>query len=162
MTAYVAFGSDLGGRKSNIARALDLLKKNPRIRILKVSSLYETSPVGSPKTLGKAPFLNGCIKIRTHLRPMGLLTELKLIEALLGRKPSRVPSPRPIDLDLLLYGSLKIRKSFLTLPHPGLAGRKFVLAPLAELEPENRKFKSWLEALKAPGQNVKLYSVHSL
>lgn len=157
VTACIAFGSNLGNRKANIARALDLLRKNPRIKILKVSCLYATSPVGSKKTLGKSTFLNGCLKIKTDLRPMGLLTELKRIEALLGRKPSASPRPRPIDLDMILYGSLRTRKPFLTLPHPRLAERKFVLLPLAELEPQNRKLQSLLQGLKAPGQNVKLY-----
>ena len=125
---YLGLGSNLGDRAKNIARALELLGE--RGRVVAVSSLYETDPVGLTGPL----FLNAVGLYQTELGPQELLSFIKGIEARLGRKPG--PSPRPIDIDILTYGELALRSGTLTIPHPRLAERAFVLVPLAELAPE--------------------------
>ena len=125
---YLGLGSNLGDRAKNIARALELLGE--RGRVVAVSSLYETDPVGLAGPL----FLNAVGLYQTELGPQELLSFIKGIEARLGRKP--VLPPRPIDIDILIYGELAIKSESLTIPHPRLAERAFVLVPLAELAPE--------------------------
>jgi 2-amino-4-hydroxy-6-hydroxymethyldihydropteridine diphosphokinase len=100
-----------------------------------VSSLYETEPVGL--VLEQAEFLNAAARIRTSLAPEALLDVCKAIEAERGRDLSAPRhSPRPVDLDLLLLGDLELRSERLTLPHPQVTSRRFVLAPLLELDPD--------------------------
>jgi 2-amino-4-hydroxy-6-hydroxymethyldihydropteridine diphosphokinase len=125
---YLGLGSNLGDREKNIAQALELLGKVGRVVAL--SPLYETEPVG----LTGPPFLNGVCQYLTELGPEGLLSFIKGIESRLGRKP-RLFS-RPIDIDILIYGDLVVNSEALTIPHPRLAERAFVLVPLAELAPE--------------------------
>ena len=125
---YLGLGSNLGDREKNIAQALELLGE--RGRVVAVSPLHETDPVGLTGPL----FLNAVGLYQTELGPQELLSFIKGIEARLGRKPG--PSPRPIDIDILIYGELAIKSENLTIPHPRLAERAFVLVPLAELAPE--------------------------
>ena len=100
-----------------------------------VSSAYETEPVG--EVLDQPDFLNAAIRIRTELEPEALLEVCKEVEAARGRQlEAPRHSPRPLDVDLLLFGDLQLSTDRLTLPHPEVTSRRFVLAPLLELEPE--------------------------
>jgi 2-amino-4-hydroxy-6-hydroxymethyldihydropteridine diphosphokinase len=127
-TAYLGLGSNLGDREKNIAQALELLGEGGRV--VAISPLYETDPVGLTGPL----FLNAVCSFLTELGPHELLSFIKGIEARLGRKP--VLSSRPIDIDILVYGDLAMKSETLTIPHPCLAERAFVLVPLAELAPD--------------------------
>ncbi len=131
-TVYIGIGSNLGNRKKNIEDAIVSLRKN-RIRVLKRSTIIETDPVGGPPNQGK--FLNGVLKIQTQLAPQKLLHLLKQIERELGRKKTILNGPRSIDLDILLYDHLKLQTPQLTLPHPRMFKRHFVMNPLKEIEP---------------------------
>ena len=131
---FIGLGSNLGDRRANIREALDRIRKQPDARILKESSLYESEPHGDAKTW----FVNGVIEIETALTPENLLKKLKGIESAMGRKRVKGKrwGSRIIDLDILFYGSLVLRKRALKLPHPELANRRFVLLPLSELAPQ--------------------------
>jgi 2-amino-4-hydroxy-6-hydroxymethyldihydropteridine diphosphokinase len=131
---FIGLGSNLGDRRANIFEALDRIRKQPDIRILKESSLYESEPHGDAKTW----FVNGVIEIETEFAPEQLLKRLKAIETAMGRKRVKGKrwGSRIIDLDILFYGSLVLRKRTLTIPHPEVANRRFVLLPLSELAPQ--------------------------
>jgi 2-amino-4-hydroxy-6-hydroxymethyldihydropteridine diphosphokinase len=127
---YLGIGSNLGDRRKNIKRAIELLSKIKGVKIHRVSRIYETEPVGGPP---QGKFLNGAIKIKTILSPEGLLKVLKNIEKKLGRVRTIRYGPRPIDLDILLYGSEIINRKDLKIPHPRMFEREFVLKPLREI-----------------------------
>src|SRR5438445_7899529 len=131
---FIGLGSNLGDRRANIADALERIRKLPDTRIVKESSLYESEPHGDAKTW----FVNGVIEIETDLSPENLLKKLKGIESAMGRKRVKGKrwGSRIIDLDILFYGSLVIRKRSLKIPHPEVANRRFVLLPLSELAPQ--------------------------
>jgi 2-amino-4-hydroxy-6-hydroxymethyldihydropteridine diphosphokinase len=131
---FIGLGSNLGDRRANIADALDRIRKLPGTRLLKESSLYESEPHGDAKTW----FVNGAIEIDTEHSPDNLLKKLKAIEAAMGRKRVKGKrwGSRIIDLDILFYGSLVLRKKTLKVPHPEIANRRFVLLPLSELAPQ--------------------------
>jgi len=133
--AYVGIGSNLGEREHVIVAALDLLRAEDSVEVLAVSSLRETDPVGY---LDQPRFLNGAVAVETSLTARELLGRLLEIERRLGRVRGEGPrfEPRPIDLDLLLYGDETIGEPGLQVPHPRLTERRFVLEPLAELDPE--------------------------
>jgi 2-amino-4-hydroxy-6-hydroxymethyldihydropteridine diphosphokinase len=138
-TVYLGLGSNLGDRKQNLAQALELMSKH--LVIEKVSSIYETEPVGYKE---QPLFLNAVCRISTELNPERLLRLAKKIEAKLGRTPGFLNAPRPIDIDILFYGDEVLNDKKLTIPHPRLVERAFVLMPLAEIapdlvHPENRK-----------------------
>lgn len=133
MQVYLSLGSNLGDRQANLARALQLLGK--RLHIERVSSIYETEPVGYAE---QPPFLNAVCSAQTELSPMQLLSLVKGIEAGLGRVPSFPNAPRPIDLDIIFYGDLIMETPELTIPHPRLEERAFVLIPLLEVDPDLR------------------------
>lgn len=128
---YLGIGSNLGERKKIIKAALGKLSKLKGTKIIKVSRIIETKPVGGPIVQGK--FLNACIKIKTSLSPFSLLKNLKNIELELGRKKTLRWGPRSIDLDILLYGNKIIRQKDLKVPHPKILERAFVLKPLLEV-----------------------------
>jgi 2-amino-4-hydroxy-6-hydroxymethyldihydropteridine diphosphokinase len=131
--AFIGLGSNLGDREATIRRALELLEARAEIEVVAVSSLKETDPVGYED---QPRFLNGAAALRTELPPRGLLDRLQAVELLLGRDRSGPRfGPRTIDLDLLLYGDEQIDEPGLQIPHPRLAARRFVLEPLAELDP---------------------------
>lgn len=130
-SAYLCLGSNLGAREKNLTRALSLLSQE--VNLKKVSSIYETEPVGYKE---QPLFLNLVCRITTNLNPGGLLRLAKTIESKMGRIPSFPNSPRPIDIDILFYDNKIIKTKDLTIPHPRLAGRAFVLVPLAEIAPE--------------------------
>jgi 2-amino-4-hydroxy-6-hydroxymethyldihydropteridine diphosphokinase len=132
--AYIAFGSNLGDRRKNIFDAIEKLKITPEIRVLRVSALIENPAVGSPA--GSPDFLNGVAEIETNLPPRDLLHQLHEIERSLGRVRRDKWEPRIIDLDLLLYGDEIIHTFELTVPHPLMHTRRFVLQPIAELAPD--------------------------
>ncbi len=131
--AYVALGSNLGDRRAQLAAALEALRSTPETRVVAVSALYETEPVGPPQ----GRYLNAAVHLKTGLAPGALLARLLAIEAEAGRVrgPER-NAPRSLDLDLLLYADLELREPGLEVPHPRLAERPFVLEPLRELAPE--------------------------
>jgi 2-amino-4-hydroxy-6-hydroxymethyldihydropteridine diphosphokinase len=133
--AFVGLGANLGDREATIRRALALLADDPGIRVLAVSSLRETDPVGYAD---QPRFLNGAAALETELPARGLLDRLLAVERELGRNRSQEQrwGPRTVDLDLLLYGEETIDEPGLTVPHPRLADRRFVLEPLHELAPE--------------------------
>jgi 2-amino-4-hydroxy-6-hydroxymethyldihydropteridine diphosphokinase len=131
VTVYLGLGSNLGDRQGNISRALKLL--HPAVQVELVSSFYETEPVGY---LDQPRFINAVCRGSTVLTPRELLHRVKEIERKLGRTPSFPNAPRPIDIDILLYGSQVIRSPELTIPHPRLQERAFVLLPLAEIAPQ--------------------------
>ena len=132
--AYIGVGSNLGEREQTIRLAIERLRKHPRIALLAVSSLRETDPVGP--VADQPRFLNGAVAVETDLPPGQLLEQLLEIERRLGRTRDAPPfGPRTIDLDLLLYADLQVQEPDLVVPHPRLAGRRFVLEPLVELDP---------------------------
>ncbi len=130
--AFIALGSNLGDRERLIADALWALDQLDRVRVVAVSSLHETEPVGPA---GQDAYLNGAAELETTLPPRDLLDAMLAIECSLGRDRSAGErwGPRTIDLDLLLYGDLVTEEPSLTIPHPRLHERMFVLAPLAEI-----------------------------
>jgi 2-amino-4-hydroxy-6-hydroxymethyldihydropteridine diphosphokinase len=134
-TAYIALGSNLGNRAEALSSAVGHLRSLGRVVAL--SSLYETEPVGYHH---QPAFLNAVVALETPLEPLPLLRGLLAIERELGRDRSRGPlkGPRTLDLDLLLMGDWIVAGEELSLPHPALAQRRFVLAPLAEIAPQLR------------------------
>jgi 2-amino-4-hydroxy-6-hydroxymethyldihydropteridine diphosphokinase len=131
--AYVALGSNLGDRRARLAAALEALRGTPGIRVVAVSALYETEPVGPPQ----GRYLNAAVHLRTCLTPRALLERLLAIEAAAGRRrgPER-NAPRCLDLDLLFYADRELHEPGLELPHPRLAERAFVLEPLCDIAAE--------------------------
>lgn len=130
-TVYLALGANIGDRRGNLAAALQRLREVLEIDL--VSSIYETDPVGYTD---QPRFLNIVCRGKTWLDAENLLKYAKEVEAAIGRKPSFRNGPRPIDIDILFYDDLKQETEFLTVPHPRLRERAFVLAPLAEIAPE--------------------------
>ena len=131
-TAFVCIGSNLGEREINLGRALELLSAEDGIEVSAVSEIRETEPVGPVE---QGPFLNGAARLETSLAPRELLERLLAVENRLGRVRTERWGPRTIDLDLLLYGNERIDEPGLTVPHPRLHERRFVLEPLADLDP---------------------------
>ncbi len=125
---YLGLGSNLGDREQNLARALDLLAQ--RVKIEQTSSLYVTEPVDHKD---QPLFLNAVCRVRTSLAPGDLLGLAKRIEVAMGRKPSFINGPRPIDIDILFYGDKVVNIPHLVIPHPRVQERAFVLVPLAEI-----------------------------
>lgn len=131
MTAvYISMGSNLGDRVEMLRRGLDELDQLTETQVVRLSSIYDTEPVGE---VDQPRFLNAVVMIETALEPDVLLWNLLLIERRLGRVRTQRWGPRPLDLDILLYGDEVIDEPGLTVPHPLLHERAFVLVPLAEL-----------------------------
>ena len=132
ITAYVGLGSNLGDRAGNLLLALRGLL-GASFAVHKVSGVYETEPVG----IENAPnFLNMVAEIRvTNVSPSQMMARLLRIEYLLGRRDKSLKKPRTVDLDILLFGDEQIDTAFLTIPHPRMHLRRFVLTPLAEIAP---------------------------
>lgn len=128
---YIGIGSNLGDRRKNILSAIKKIKALKDTKVLKVSKLIETNPVGGPKGAGK--FLNGALKIDTNIPPKTLLNKFKKIEQELGRIKNAINRPRTIDLDILLYSDKIINTKKLVTPHPRMFEREFVLKPLSEV-----------------------------
>ncbi len=117
-----------------MARAVEEMKR-AGLKVLRQSSIYETQPIGGPR---QGWFLNSVVEAETGWLPLRLLHTLQRIERVCGRRRTVVHGPRTLDLDLLFYGASVIHSRELEVPHPRLAQRRFVLAPLAELAPELR------------------------
>ena len=126
----IGFGGNMGDREETIREALKAIDSDPDIRIVRVSSLYETEPVGYED---QADFLNGCALLRTYLEPLELLHRLQKIENDLHRVRTIKNGPRTMDLDVLLIMGVKMDTEELTVPHPRMYERAFVLVPLKEL-----------------------------
>jgi len=131
VTVYLALGSNLGDRMGNLVSAVERLSQ--KMTIKKVSSVYETEPVYYEE---QPLYFNAVLSAVTELEPFALLRFVKSIESDLGRQPSFRNAPRIIDIDILFYGDLVVQTEELTIPHPGIVERAFVLAPLAEIAPE--------------------------
>lgn len=133
--AALGLGGNLGHRCGFIRRALRALDQRPGIRIAAVSALYETEPWGK---IDQPRFLNAAARIVTKLPPPALLEACIAVERSLGRERGERWGPRTIDIDVLLYGDARIEAPGLTIPHPRLTERPFVLAPLADVMPQAR------------------------
>ncbi len=133
--AYIALGSNLGDREGTLRSAIAALRQLGSVEA--ISSFYETAPVG---LVEQPDFLNAVVALRTMLPPQELMAALLRIEQQHGRdRSASVPKgPRTLDLDLLSYGDAVMETPMLTLPHPSLAERRFVLVPLAEIAPQWR------------------------
>lgn len=131
---YLGLGSNVGDREAQLQEALGKLEA-PDLRLQRVSSVYETEPIGLRE---QAWFLNLAAEFRTDLFPKQLLHRIQRVERELGRKRVVLNGPRTIDIDILLYGNAVINAGELTVPHPRYRERRFVLEPLAELNPSLR------------------------
>lgn len=131
--AYVALGANLADPVAQIRGAIDALGVLPKSRLLRASSLYRTAPVG---VSGHPDYINAVAAIETSLTPQDLLSELLAMETQFGRRRDTHLAPRTLDLDLLLFGDRVIDSPNLTLPHPRLHLRAFVLVPLVEIAPD--------------------------
>ena len=129
--AYIGLGANIGDKAKNFQKVLALLAAQPQVVLGKVSSFWETKPVGMDSSY---LFLNGVCEIKTTLSPQGLLALLLQLEKQLGRDRSK-GKDRIIDLDLLYYDNLEVRDKGLEVPHPRLKDREFVLGPWAEIAP---------------------------
>ncbi len=155
-TGYLGLGSNVGDPAAHLRAALELLELEG-VEVDDVSSTYVTEPVG--EVLDQPDFLNAAARIRTELEPEELLDACKRVEAARGRSfEAPRHGPRPLDVDLLLLGDLELATDRLTLPHPEVTTRRFVLVPLLELDPElalpaGRRLAEALAGL-GPGQRV--------
>jgi 2-amino-4-hydroxy-6-hydroxymethyldihydropteridine diphosphokinase len=131
--AFIALGSNLQDPQKQIQFALQTIANLPDIEIIKASSLYQTTPVGYDN---QPDFINAVAEISTKLAPLALMRTLLKIEASQGRERPFPNAPRVIDLDLLLYDDVVMETEELTLPHPRMSGRGFVMLPLAEIAPK--------------------------
>ena len=128
--AYLALGANLGDRADNLRHACDLLSRTDAIEITQKSAIYESESVEDG---GEGDFLNAVIRIETSLEPLQLLGAIQSIETQLGRKQPHGPGARPIDIDILLFGSIALETPELTIPHPRMLYRQFVLRPLCDV-----------------------------
>jgi 2-amino-4-hydroxy-6-hydroxymethyldihydropteridine diphosphokinase len=133
ITAYIALGSNLGDRRDYLERAVAALRQTAGVEVRRLSPVYETRPVGGPP--GQGPYLNAVVEVQTTKAAHDLLDVLLGVEQSLGRAREQPAGPRMIDLDLVLYGDLVHADARLTVPHPRLHERAFVLRPLADLAP---------------------------
>lgn len=133
---YLALGANLGERAQALTRAASLLELRGAVSDTRMSHVYETEPLDPGRT-SQPWYLNAVLEGSSALAPEPLLAEIHAVEAALGRAPDHPRwSPREIDIDILLFGDRVLRMPSLTIPHPGLTKRRFVLAPLAEIAPD--------------------------
>ena len=131
VAVYLGLGSNLGDRLANLRQAIDLMSN--RVTVVRHSPVYETEPVGVPD---QGRFLNMVVEAQTSLSPDQLMRVFKGIERELGRGNAASDAPRPIDIDILFYDDRIVSTESITLPHPRLAQRAFVLVPLNDLNPQ--------------------------
>lgn len=147
----IGLGSNLGDRRATLEGAVAALAAFPEVEVIRVSGFIETEPVGGPPEQG--PYLNAAIEVETTLDPLGLLRVLQEVEGGFGRVRSVRWGERTLDLDLLLFDDLVFDSPELTVPHPRMTGRRFVLEPLAEIAPTKvvagtgRTVAQWLDEL---------------
>ena len=146
--AYVGIGSNLDDPRTQVLNAFSELDRLPHTRLVKKSSLYRTAPMGHAD---QPDFINAVAQLETGLPAERLLTELQAVEARHGRRRSFPNAPRTLDLDILLFGNATMQSTALTLPHPRMHERAFVLKPLLEIAPD-LGFKKQLDSCK--GQKV--------
>jgi 2-amino-4-hydroxy-6-hydroxymethyldihydropteridine diphosphokinase len=153
-TVYLSLGSNLGDRLANLRTAIDRLSSLGKVTA--VSSFYETEPV---EATDQPWFINCAIELETELLPQSLLAGLLEIERQMGRRRDGKKGPRLIDLDILLYEACEFQENDLTIPHPAMHERRFVLQPLAEIAPRLRHpvLKTFIPDLlaKLTGQSVR-------
>jgi len=130
ITAYIGIGSNLGTPEKNCTKAIEKISSAKDIKIISKASFYQTEPIGGVQ---QGWFVNSAIEIETDLSPENLLSVLLSLELAMGRTRKEKWGPRLIDLDLLLYGNLVLENKSLTLPHPEIQNRKFVLIPMSEI-----------------------------
>lgn len=139
VTAYVALGANLGDARVALGQAVYAFERLPLTRVRQRSGLYKTAPLdtdsGSEAAAPGADYLNAVVEIETGLNACALLDELQRLELQAGRERPFRNAPRTLDLDLLLYGSARIESARLSVPHPRMMQRAFVLVPLAEIAP---------------------------
>ena len=135
--AYIGLGANLQDPPAQLREALRLIGARPGLRIVATSSFYRSAPLGPPGPAGQPDYCNAACAVDTDLNPDGLLTHLHDVERRMGReRPPERWAPRLIDLDLLHYERVTMKTSRITLPHPEMHKRNFVLVPLAEIAPE--------------------------
>ena len=132
VTACIALGGNLGDARRTVAAAIEEIGRLPMTRLAARSSLYRSAPVDS----SGPDYINAVVAVQTQLPPDGLLAALQALEAAAGRERPWRNAPRTLDLDILLYGDHRIASETLTVPHPRMFERAFVLVPLAEIAPE--------------------------
>lgn len=140
---YLGLGTNRGSREENLIEAISLLTKAP-LKITAISSIYETEPWGYEE---QSDFLNLCLELETKLAPQELLEECQRIEDEMGRIRDKKWGPRIIDIDILVYDNREVETAQLTIPHPRIEERAFVLVPLQELNP----------SLKIRGKRITAY-----
>ena len=160
-TAYLGLGSNLGERLDILQQAVNLLGAEPGVRPIASSRVWETDPVGGPP---QPDYLNAVLLVETDLTPFALLDLSQRVERELGREREVRWGPRIVDIDLLLFGDQQLDVPLLTLPHPRMTSRAFVLLPLLELDPEPHTCPTapgwWMSASdpmprRAPGSSLR-------
>jgi len=152
---YIGLGSNLSDRIGMISKAIGCLSSCGGIAVSAISRFYRTPPWG---VVDQPDFVNAVVEVHTHLSPGELLSLAKSIEASLGRRPGRRWGPREIDIDILLYGCSVLDSDDLSIPHPRMCERAFVIAPLAEISPDlvhpvsGMKMADILEVLRSGGE----------
>ncbi len=146
VTAYVALGANLGDPQAALRQALRGLAALPQTQLVRASSFYRTAPIDS----SGPDYINAVAELRTALTPQGLLAGLQALEQAAGRERPWRNAPRTLDLDVLLYGDVRLGTPALTIPHPRMHERAFVLVPLAEIAPA-RVSAAALERVKNQG-----------
>ncbi|WP_408954963.1 2-amino-4-hydroxy-6-hydroxymethyldihydropteridine diphosphokinase [Natroniella sp. ANB-PHB2] len=151
-SVYLGLGTNLGDKEKNLKEAVELISNFPKTELIKVSKVYETEPWGYTE---QDKFLNLCLEVKTELAPYQLLAECQGVEKDLDRERKIRWGPRSIDVDILLYGDLALSDQKLTVPHPRIQERVFVLKPLAELDKKlvikGRSLLEWIELLDEQG-----------
>ena len=160
-TVYLSIGSNLGDRANNLKLAVEKLNEHPKVTVEKVSSFYETEPVGYTD---QPWFYNAAVKLTTSLLPEEFLDFTKRIENEMGRIRTVKWGPRVIDIDILLFNGIERKKEDLTIPHPRMLERMFVLLPLKEIEPDlilpdGKNISKFIENLE---QSEKIFLVKNI